>query len=1197
MLHLRSSGERWPPGRRCAAIAGAIITLALAAVPGVALATDALWVTQSASSDTSNVLAFTIQPDDSLSAPIAAGVADEQSTGIAVTPVSESEYGNEYVYVTNDGASSVSQYSVNAATGALTLLPQGVATVDPGSGNPNSITVDPSGSWAYTTNPTSNSVTVLRIAPGTGELTPVQEFSSSSSPSVTLSDPTGVAIDPTGNYLYVANNGGNDVAEFVLSQTTGALTPIGTVAMPAGATATPEQIVSEQAIGGMNPDDYLYVTDSTNDEVAEFLISDTDGSLSALATPEVSTNVSPVGLVVDPSSGTLYVAAQGANLVDEFTINTTNTNTGELTAAGSQTTGDSSAPSALALAPDGNELYVGHTGDSAIGLFPISGGVLGADDPDTVGDATAAGPSTPAAAELPSTPSSPPAPIAGALSQLAANDCVTSDRWASSNLALGCNTPAAGPEGSMSDSFQAVVSADGKSVYDVAPSGDLDEFTRDPATGALTYLGCLSGGSDCGSGNDDLHGMNGPQAITLSPDGKSAYVVTAGDDALVELTRDVATGLLSYQGCFSKTDGSCTSSVGIDNPYGVTVSPDGSSVYATSFADSSVIEFSRATNGALTAQGCLTTDSDSSTNGGCGSVAPGGDAGDLMNAADVAVSPDGDNAYVVSGGTGYGGDIVEFSRNTTNGAISLVAGNTCITSMTMPTMDYPNCTTTNAVGFDRGAETLAISPDDKNVYVNAFGDNGVIELSRAADGTLSQLGGANACIAEETSPAGTPSCTQIASPQQHGTAGALGVAISPDGLDVYVSGSGDNAVSSFSRDLSNHGALLPLPIQYGCITGGSQYTAGTCPDYNTNGLYNPRRLVVSPDGNSVYVANQDGANGTFVGGDGIVELERETPSAHVSVGESGAPSSAVVGTQITYTYSVTNSGPSSADEPVLTVPLASELALQSVASSQGSCSGTNTVTCRFGVLADGGSATVAITADLARVGTATQTASVAYATDPSNANHSVTTTTTINAPVAAPPAPSVAPPVLSKSTDAAPVAGTVLVKLPGSNVFVALSTAENIPMGSTIDATNGTVAITVALPNGTTETGDFYDGEFVVTQAADGRVFETLTGGSFVGCPVAGKTHKHKKGEIRLAAAKKKSTTVVRQLWGNAHGDFTTKGRYGSAAVSGTIWLTQDRCDGTYFKVTKDTIVVVAFAHPSKVHNLKQGQSILIPKP
>jgi uncharacterized repeat protein (TIGR01451 family) len=397
--------------------------------------------------------------------------------------------------------------------------------------------------------------------------------------------------------------------------------------------------------------------------------------------------------------------------------------------------------------------------------------------------------------------------------------------------------------------------------------------------------------------------------------------------------------------------------------------------------------------------------------------------------------------------------------------------------------------------------------------------------------------------------------------------------------------------------LSNHGALLPLPIQYGCITGGSQYTAGTCPDYNTNGLYNPRRLVVSPDGNSVYVANQDGANGTFVGGDGIVELERETPSAHVSVGERGAPSSAVVGTQITYTYSVTNSGPSSADEPVLTVPLASELALQSVASSQGSCSGTNTVTCSFGVLADGGSATVAITADLARVGTATQTASVAYATDPSNANHSVTTTTTINAPVAAPPAPSVAPPVLSKSTDAAPVAGTVLVKLPGSNVFVALSTAENIPMGSTIDATNGTVAITVALPNGTTETGDFYDGEFVVTQAADGRVFETLTGGSFVGCPVAGKTHKHKKGEIRLAAAKKKSTTVVRQLWGNAHGDFTTKGRYGSAAVSGTIWLTQDRCDGTYFKVTKDTIVVVAFAHPSKVHNLKQGQSILIPKP
>jgi hypothetical protein len=180
-----------------------------------------------------------------------------------------------------------------------------------------------------------------------------------------------------------------------------------------------------------------------------------------------------------------------------------------------------------------------------------------------------------------------------------------------------------------------------------------------------------------------------------------------------------------------------------------------------------------------------------------------------------------------------------------------------------------------------------------------------------------------------------------------------------------------------------------------------------------------------------------------------------------------------------------------------------------------------------------------------------------------------------------------------------PVSGTVLVEVPGTSTFVPLSEAENIPMGSTINATHGTVAITVAEPDSTTQTAEFYDGDFVVTQDATGRLFATLAGGSFKGCPRPGKAKGKGKGhkKAQLASAKKSKTTVVRQLWGSGHGNFTTKGRYGSAAVSGTIWLTQDRCEGTFFKVTKDTIVVVAFAHPGKKHNLKQGKSILVAAP
>ena len=187
-----------------------------------------------------------------------------------------------------------------------------------------------------------------------------------------------------------------------------------------------------------------------------------------------------------------------------------------------------------------------------------------------------------------------------------------------------------------------------------------------------------------------------------------------------------------------------------------------------------------------------------------------------------------------------------------------------------------------------------------------------------------------------------------------------------------------------------------------------------------------------------------------------------------------------------------------------------------------------------------------------------------------------------------------APPILASSSDLSPVSGRVLIKLPGRSTFTPLLNAINVPLGSTIDVTHGVVTLTVALPGGGTQTGQFYGGEFILTQTAKGMTIATLTGGSYAGCPAAPKPTRHT-GAALIAAAKKKPGTVIRQLWGNAHGNYTTKGRYGSAAVSGTIWLTQDRCDGTYVRVTKDNVIVIAYAHPHHKHNVRQGHHILIP--
>jgi hypothetical protein len=193
------------------------------------------------------------------------------------------------------------------------------------------------------------------------------------------------------------------------------------------------------------------------------------------------------------------------------------------------------------------------------------------------------------------------------------------------------------------------------------------------------------------------------------------------------------------------------------------------------------------------------------------------------------------------------------------------------------------------------------------------------------------------------------------------------------------------------------------------------------------------------------------------------------------------------------------------------------------------------------------------------------------------------------------PSVTLAPPIFETSADLARVSGTVYVKLPGASSFTLVTSAINIPFGTIIDARHGKVTLTFQLPHGGYETGTFYGGEFKITQSSKGTLILTLVGGSFAGCPAP--PHPTNTTADFAAAHKKKPKTVIRQLWGNAHGSYQTNGRYGSASVGGTIWLTQDRCDGTFVKVTKDNVFVVAYAHPHHRHNVHKGRHYLVPAP
>jgi hypothetical protein len=160
-------------------------------------------------------------------------------------------------------------------------------------------------------------------------------------------------------------------------------------------------------------------------------------------------------------------------------------------------------------------------------------------------------------------------------------------------------------------------------------------------------------------------------------------------------------------------------------------------------------------------------------------------------------------------------------------------------------------------------------------------------------------------------------------------------------------------------------------------------------------------------------------------------------------------------------------------------------------------------------------------------------------------------------------------PVMGGSVVLAPTAGQVLYKPKGAKRFVPLTAGTLVPVGSVVDTTRGTVKLTSARSGrGTTQTGEFHDGVFEIRQQkkGDGYTDLILRGGDFKSC---GKVTRRAFAPARMARKAK------RKLSGKDKGGrFRTRGRYGSATVRGTEWVTADYCDGTLVSVRKGSVAV-----------------------
>jgi Ca2+-binding RTX toxin-like protein len=143
---------------------------------------------------------------------------------------------------------------------------------------------------------------------------------------------------------------------------------------------------------------------------------------------------------------------------------------------------------------------------------------------------------------------------------------------------------------------------------------------------------------------------------------------------------------------------------------------------------------------------------------------------------------------------------------------------------------------------------------------------------------------------------------------------------------------------------------------------------------------------------------------------------------------------------------------------------------------------------------------------------------------------------------------------------------------------VPLKDRIGVPLGTTLDATGGSIRLTSAGTGGKSQTGVFSQGAVLVKQARSRGAFTelVLTGGNFSKCSSA-----------RVLAKK-----VRRRLFGRAHGHFRSRGRSATATVRGTTWTMEDRCDGTLTIVGSGTVIVRDLVKHRTI-KLRSGQRYL----
>jgi DNA-binding beta-propeller fold protein YncE len=262
------------------------------------------------------------------------------------------------LYVSDHASNTVSAFTIGANGVLSPIACSGESCENETGPEPAGMAISPNGQFLFVANRGGKgSVSAFTIAAG-GALT--QDECTKKKDCKTGSEPAGMATSPNGQFLYIANEGSNNVSVY----------SIGAEGKLAKVNCEASCMTGEKpfAIAVATNSQFLYTTNLESNTVSAFKIGER-GGLSPIECAGCQTGDAPTGIAVSPNGQFLYVANRSSNTISPFRIEAT----GALSPIEcvEEHCKTESEPTGIAISPAGEFLYATNAESNTVSTFQI----------------------------------------------------------------------------------------------------------------------------------------------------------------------------------------------------------------------------------------------------------------------------------------------------------------------------------------------------------------------------------------------------------------------------------------------------------------------------------------------------------------------------------------------------------------------------------------------------------------------------------------------------------------------------------------------------------------------------------------------------------------------------------------------------------------------------------------------------------